>query len=152
MNSDRVALSETQHNNAEEDCFKILILREALKTQHQHQVDSYAFSEVKHLCQSVGCARKRPQSHTAQQKLRLFLWMQIFECDPWDSVIEVFHSPQNQINKSKDQESQGNLSRNTTPHMKNQNPTEHVNLDPNNVDHVSTKVGYFSMWCYVICP
>ena len=47
MNSGSVALWETQHNNAEEDCFKILILREALKTQNQHQVDSYAFSEVK---------------------------------------------------------------------------------------------------------
>ena len=29
---------------------------------------------------------------------------------------------------------------NTTLHMKNQNPTEHVNLDLNNVDHVSSKV------------
>ena len=143
MNSDNIALRKTQHNNAEEDCFKILILREALKTQHQHQVDSYAFSEVKHLCQSVGCARKRPQSHTAQQKLRLFLWMQVYECDPWYLAGELFHSSPNQINKSKDQESQGNLSRNTTLHMKNQNPTEHVNLDPKNVDHVSTKVRSF---------
>ena len=32
--------------------------------------------------------------------------------DLWDSVIEVFHSPPNQINKSKGQESQGNLSQN----------------------------------------
>ena len=32
----------------------------------------------------------------------------------WDSAIEVFHSPPNQINKSKGRESQGNLSRNTT--------------------------------------
>ena len=31
--------------------------------------------------------------------------------DLWDSVIEVFHSPPNQISKSKGQESQGNLSR-----------------------------------------
>ena len=46
----------------------------------------------------------------------------------WDLVIEVFHSPPNHINKSKGQESQGNLSRNTTRHMKN------------NVDHVSSNV------------
>ena len=58
----------------------------------------------------------------------------------WDLVIEVFHSSPNQINKSKGQESQGNLSRNTTLHMKNQNPTKHVNVDLNNVDHVSSSV------------
>ena len=51
----------------------------------------------------------------------------------WDLVIEVFH-------KSKGQESQGNLSRNTTLHMKNQNPTKHADLDLNNVDHVSSNV------------
>ena len=70
--------------------------------------------------------------------------------DLWYSVIEVFHAPPNQINKSKGQESQGNLSRNTTLHMKNQNPTEHVNLDPNKVDHVSTKVRSFHLvLCYM---
>ena len=45
--------------------------------------------------------------------------------DLWDFVTEVCHSP-NQINKSKGQESQGNLSRDTTLYMKNQNPTKHV--------------------------
>ena len=40
-----------QHNNADLVCFKILTLQETLKTQNQHQEDSYAFSEVKHLCQ-----------------------------------------------------------------------------------------------------
>ena len=70
--------------------------------------------------------------------------MQVYECDPWDVAIEVFHSSPSQINKSKDQESQRNLSRNTTLHMKKkQNPTEHVNLDPNKVDLVSTKVRSF---------
>ena len=32
------------------------------------------------------------------------------------------------------------MSLNTTLHMKNQNPTKHVNLDLNNVDHVSSNV------------
>ena len=32
----------------------------------------------KHLCHKDGCARNSPQSHTAQQKLRLFLWMQVY--------------------------------------------------------------------------
>ena len=60
--------------------------------------------------------------------------------DLWDLIIEVFHSSPNQINKSKGQESQGSLSRNTTLHMKNQNPTKRINLDLNNVDHVSSDV------------
>ena len=60
--------------------------------------------------------------------------------DLWDLVVEAFPSSPNQINKSKGQESQGNLSRNTTLNMKNQNPTKHVNLDLNNVDHVSSNV------------
>ena len=58
--------------------------------------------------------------------------------DLWDLVIEVFHSQSNQNNKSKGQKSQKNLSRNTTLHMKNQNPTKHVSLDLNDVDHVSS--------------
>ena len=59
--------------------------------------------------------------------------------DLWDFVTEVFHSSPNQKAKSKGQESQGNLSRNSTPH-ENQNPTKHVNLDLHNVDHVSSNV------------
>ena len=72
--------------------------------------------------------------------------------DLWDLVIEVFHTSPNQINKSKDQESQGNLSRNTTLHMKNPNPTKHVNLDQNNVDHVSSNVrpSRFGAMSYVL--
>ena len=62
--------------------------------------------------------------------------------DLWDLVIKVFHSPPKQINKSKGQESSGNLTRNTTVHMK-KNPTKHVNLDLNNVGHVSSNVRSF---------
>ena len=60
--------------------------------------------------------------------------------DLWDLEIEVFHSSPNRTKKSKGQESQGNLSRNTTPHMKNQNPTKHADLDLNDVDHLSSNV------------
>ena len=42
---------QTQHNNAELDCFKTLILQETLKTQNQHQKGSCVFSEVTRLCQ-----------------------------------------------------------------------------------------------------
>ena len=76
----------------------------------------------------------------------------IHTLDLWDLVIEVFHSQSNQINKSKGQKSQGNLSRNTTLHMKNQNLTKHVNVDLNNVDHVSSNArsSQFGAMLYVV--
>ena len=58
----------------------------------------------------------------------------------WDLVIEVFHSLPNQINKSKGLKSQGNLSHNTKLQMQNQNPTKHINLDLNDIDHVTSNV------------
>ena len=58
----------------------------------------------------------------------------------WDLVIEVFHSLPNQINESEGMESQGNLSHNTKLQMENQNPTKHINLDLNDIDHVSSNV------------
>ena len=55
-------------------------------------------------------------------------------------MIEVFHSLPNQINKSKGLESQANLSHNTKLQMENQNPTKYINLDLNDIDHVSSNV------------
>ena len=46
----------------------------------------------------------------------------------------------NQIDKPKGPELQGNLLQTTTLHMKNQNSTKHINLDLDNVDHVSSNV------------
>ena len=60
------------------------------------------------------------------------------ELDLWDLVTEVFHSSPNQINKTKDHKSQGNLSQNIQRRMKNQTPTKHINLDLKNVHHVSS--------------
>ena len=61
--------------------------------------------------------------------------------DLWHLVIEVFHSPLNQTNKSKDSKViQGNLSQVKPPNLRNQIPTKHTNLDLTNVDHVSSHV------------
>ena len=61
--------------------------------------------------------------------------------DPWDSVIEVFHSSPYQANKTKDvRESRGNLSANTQRNMQKQIPTTHTNLDLTNIDHVPSSV------------
>ena len=61
--------------------------------------------------------------------------------DLWDSVIEVFHSPLNQPNEHKDfRDLQGHLLQRTPPNMRRQIPTNHINLDLANVDHVSSNV------------
>ena len=61
--------------------------------------------------------------------------------DLWASEIEVFHSPPNQANKARDLgELQGNLSQRTSPSMRSQIPTTHINLEKANIDHVSSNV------------
>ena len=69
---------ETQHNIADEDCFKTLISQETLKTRSQHQEEFFAFSEVTRSYQQVGCARNRLQFHTVPRKLKLFLLMEVY--------------------------------------------------------------------------
>ena len=91
------------------------------------------------------CKKQTSVSHNSTEAEHISLdaslcMARIPALDLWDLVIEVFHSSPNQNNKSKDQGSQGNLSRNTTLFMKNQNPTKHADLDLNNVDHVSSDV------------
>ena len=61
--------------------------------------------------------------------------------DLWDLVIEVFLSPPNQANKSRDLgESQGKVLQRTPPNMRSHIPSEHINLDLAKIDHVSTNV------------
>ena len=78
VNIGTVVMLETQHNNADLDCFKTLILQETLKTQNQPQEEFCAFSEGTRLCQQVGCARNRLHFHTVLQKLKSFLSMQVY--------------------------------------------------------------------------
>ena len=51
-------------------------LQEILRIHNLHQVEHCAFLEVIRLFQSVGCARKRHQFHTVQQKLKSLPWTQ----------------------------------------------------------------------------
>ena len=51
VNTGNIVMWATQHNNADWDCFRALILTEMQKTQNQHQGDCCAFSEVTRLCQ-----------------------------------------------------------------------------------------------------
>ena len=96
---------ETQHNIADWDCFKTLILLETWKTRNRPRVDFCAFSEVKRSCQQVECARNRLQFHTVPTEaevisLEASLRMDgIPALDLWDLVIEVCRSSPNQTNK-----------------------------------------------------
>ena len=64
----------------------------------------------------------------------------------WDLVIEIFHSPPNQTNKTKDvRDPRWNLSAKTQPNMQKQIPTMHTNLDLANIDHVSSNVSCFGL-------
>ena len=64
----------------------------------------------------------------------------------WDLVIEIFHSPPNQTNQTKDvREPRGNLSAKTQPNMQKQIPIMHTNLDLANIDHVSSNVSCFGL-------
>ena len=57
--------------------------------------------------------------------------------------MKYFIPHQTKPSKTKDvREPRENLSRNTTLHMKNPNPTKRDNLDLNNIDHVrSSRLG-----------
>ena len=135
---------EIQHNDADWDCFRTLILPEIWKTQNQHQVEFCAFSEVTRSCPEVGCARNRLQFHTVQRNLKIISLDAglrtdgIPVLDLWDLSIEVFHSTPNQFNNTKDQV-RGNSSRNTASNKHSQNqtkfPTQHDDFDVSNVDH-----------------
>ena len=60
----------------EPDCFKTPILQDILRIQNVHRVEHYAFLEVIHLFQSVGCVRNKLRFRTIQQNEKSFLWIQ----------------------------------------------------------------------------
>ena len=157
MNSDNIAMWETQHKYADMQirivsriflCGKhrfCKVLRDLEDSKSTSGGLLCIFGSQTFVPISWMCKKQTSVSHSSTEaeiiSLDAGLRMDgIPALDLWDSGIEVFHSSPNQINKSKDQESQGNLSRNTTLHMKDPNPTKHVNLDLNNVDHVSSNV------------
>ena len=51
VGTSNIVMWDVQHNDADWEYFKILILQETWKIQNQHQVESYAFSEVTRSCQ-----------------------------------------------------------------------------------------------------
>ena len=70
--------------------------------------------------------------------------------DLWHLVIEVIHSSPKLTNKTKDdRDLQGDLSPRTSPNMRSQIPTEHINLELTNIDRVPSSVkhsGSSALW------
>ena len=74
-------MRETRHSIADWVRFKTQTLLVILRTQNQPQEASCVFSEVEHLFQSAGCARKKLLSRTILQSLKPFLWVLDFLMD-----------------------------------------------------------------------
>ena len=120
-----------------------------LETQNRPQGEFHAYVEVTRLFPLVGCVRNKLLFHTVQQKLKLFLLMQVYAWmefplfDLWDLVIEVLHSSSNQYKKSKENV-QGNLPHDTPSRKQTKNqaqtPTQYNGLELCNVDYVSSNV------------
>ena len=49
VNTSNIVMWETQHNNADLDCFKTLIFQETLKTPNQHQ-ENFVYFRKSHVC------------------------------------------------------------------------------------------------------
>ena len=56
---------ETQHSNARLGLFQDSDFAGDLEDSKSTLEEFCAFSEAEHLCQQVGCARNKPQFHTA---------------------------------------------------------------------------------------
>ena len=129
MNTGNSVLRETQHNIADLDCFKTLILQEILKTQSQHQVILCIFGSRTLVPMSWMCKKQTSVSHSSTESEitshNAGLRMEgILVRDLWDLLIEVFHSSPNQTNKTKDvREPRRNLSAKIT--------TKHSETDSN---------------------
>ena len=74
VNTNNIVMWATLQNNAGWDCFKTPILREILRTRNPLLVEHFAFLEVLHLFQLVGCVRSKLQFHTVQQNPKSSLW------------------------------------------------------------------------------
>ena len=68
MNTNSIVMWVILQNNTDWDCFKTPILQEILRIQNLLRVEHYAFLEVKHLFQSVGCVKKQTSvSHSSTE-------------------------------------------------------------------------------------
>ena len=132
---------ETQHNNADWDCFRTLIfagdLEDSKSTSGGILCRSHTFVPISWMCKkqtSVSHSSTEAEVTSTDAGLRMD---GIPALDLWDSVIEVFHSSPNQNQQTKDvREPRRNLSATPQPSMRKQIPTTNTYLDLTNIDYV----------------
>ena len=143
VNTDNIVMWETQHNNADLDYFKTLILQEILKTQHQHQQEflcifgSRTFASISWMCKkqtSVSHSSTEAEIISLDAGLRMD---GIPALTHWDLVIEIFRSEPNKIEQPKE-ELRGNPLQATKPNMHNFIQFKHTNVIPTKIDHISS--------------
>ena len=132
---------ETQHSNADLDCFKTLILQEILRTRNLLQVEhcvffgSHTFVPISWMCKkqtSVSHSSTEAEIISLDAGLRMD---GIPALTLWDSVIEVFLSVPNRTDGPK-REPWRNPSAVVKPNMHNSTPIKHTNVIPTNIDHI----------------
>ena len=95
MNTNSIVMWVILQNNAGWDCFKTPILQEILRIQNLLRVEHYAFLEVKHLFQSVGCVKKQTSvSHSSTESEIISLdtglrFDGLLALDLWDLIVFV---------------------------------------------------------------
>ena len=123
------------------------------KIRNQRRAESYVFSEVTRSCQiSWMCKKQTSVSHSSSKaeiiSLDAGLRMDgIPALDLWNLVMEVFHSSQNQFNKTKDSLAQGDLLHCTMSSKRTKNqtkaPTTHDSSVLFHVGNVSSNAKIF---------
>ena len=139
---------ETQHNNADFDYFKTLILQETWKTQNQRQEGSCVFSGS-HTFVPISwmCKKQSSISHSSTEVEIIFLdaglrMDGIPALTLWDMVTEVLHSVPNRTDGPK-REPWRNPSAIVKSNMHNPIPIKHTNVIPTNSDHIQSDTKNF---------
>ena len=134
---------ETLPNNADWDCFKTPILQEILRIQDLGQVERYAFLEVIHLFQSVGCVRNKLQFRSEIISLDAGLRLDgIPALDSWDLIVAVLGNT-NQSHKERGDPFMNKREVRSTPHtIQKRKRSQGVINDLDNVDLVPSNVQF----------
>ena len=137
VNTGNIVVWETQHNNADKDCCKILILQETLKARSRHLEEFCAFSEAENIRTKKLDLQETDFSFSQFHRS----WGNFSRCrftHGWDprsrssgfSDWSISFLTEPNLQKPKMQESQGET------HKRKQIPTTNTNLDLINICHV----------------
>ena len=145
MNTNSIVMWETQPNIADWDCSKTSILQEILRIQNLRQVGRYAFLEVIHLFQSVGCVRNKLHSSTESEIISLDAGLRmdgIPALDIWDLIVAVLGNT-NQSRKERGDPFMNKREVRSPPHnIQERTQSQGVINDLDNVDFIPSNVNF----------